>query len=269
MTSLTSLSTKQRLFIVSSVVLGTILLTASVLSSNGRRSQHEVSLPTVKNKTSSLQVIDIEKLQTWFVTRVQNTSSKAITAYVMAVCDVPESATDYSIGPDSIEPGKVIEIITPVRALSDKCTSATTQPSITILAVVFDDRSTEGEYEWAKGILDDRRGLKIQLKRINRLLREALVRADRDEPKAIERLKAEISSLPIDEGAEPSVRGGLSAAKERVLFYLTELEQWHPRAVSSASAQNVSSRAEFAGVTRIEEGIARIASLNEKWISKY
>lgn len=268
MTSLTSLSTKQRLFIVSSVVLGTILLTASVLSSNGRRSQHEVSLPTVKNKTSSLQVIDIEKLQTWFVTRVQNTSSKAITAYVMAVCDVPESATDYSIGPDSIEPGKVVEIITPVRAL-DKCSSATTQPSITILAVVFDDRSTEGDYGWAKGILDDRRGLKIQLKRINRLLREALGRADRDEPKAIARLKAEISSLPIDEGEEPAVRGGLSAAKQRVLFYLTELEQWHPSAVSSASAQNVSSRAEFAGVTRIEEGIARMASLNENWISKY
>jgi len=268
MTSLTSLSTKQRLFVVSSVVLGTILLTASVLSSSGRRSQQEVSLPTVKNKTISLQFIAIEKLQTKFVTRMQNTSNKAITAYVMAACDVPESATDYSIGPDSIEPGKVVEIITPVRAL-DKCSSATTQPSITILAVVFDDRSTEGDYGWAKGILDDRRGLKIQLKRINRLLREALGRADRDEPKAIARLKAEISSLPIDEGAEPAVRGGLSAAKERVLFYLTELEQWHPSAVSSASAQNVSSRAEFAGVTRIEEGIARMASLNENWISKY
>lgn len=74
MNSLTSFSTKERLFIVSSVVLGSILLTANALSSGGRPGQSEDNLPIVKNKTSSLQFIGIEKVQTRFVTRMQNTS---------------------------------------------------------------------------------------------------------------------------------------------------------------------------------------------------
>lgn len=269
MTPSASFSTRERLFIVFSIVLGFMLLTANALSSGRRPVQEEASLPVVKNKTISLKFIGLERVETRFVTRMLNTSDKAITAYVMAVCDVPESATDYSIGSNSIAPGKIVEISTPVRALSDKCTSPATRPSITVQAIVLDDRSTEGDYEWAKGVLDDRRGLKIQLKRINRLLREAAEWADRDEPKAIERLKAEVSSLPVDEGEEPAVRGGLSAAKDRVLFYLTDLEQWHQSNVSSASVQHVSSRAEFAGITRIKEGIARLVTLSETWISKY
>jgi len=268
MDSLTSLSTKQRLFVVSSVVLGTVLLSSALLSPARARRQKEISLPIVKNETKCLQFVSLEKIGPRFVTRMQNTCNRAITAYVMAVCDAPESATDYSIGPDSIEPGKIVEITTPLRAFSDKCTSQAAQPSLTMLAVVFDDRSTEGDYGWAKSILDDRRGHKIQLKRINRLLREAAQWSDRDTPAAIERLRNEISSLPVDEAEPPAVRGGLSAAKQRVLFFLAELEQWHQSTMRSAS-EGIQLRAEFAGVTRIQEGIARLASLNEKWISKY
>lgn len=271
MGSLTSLSTKQRLFIVSSVVFGSILLTARIRSSGGRSGQQSYDLPIIKTEAKCLKFISLERINRRFVTTMKNISEKAITGYVVAVCDVPESAVDYSIGSNSIEPGQVVEITTPVMALSDQCASAATQPTITVLAVVFDDKSTDGEYGWAKGILDDRHGHRIQLRRINQLLRASAKWSDRNEATAIERLNSQISSLPVDEDETPSVRGGLAAAKQRILFYLSELDQWHESTMQSASAseRNRSHRGELAGISGIEEGVKRLVSLNDEWISKY
>lgn len=86
------------------------------------------------------------------MTRMQNTSKKTITAYVTAVCDVPESAVDYAIGDDSIGPGEAVEITTSIRAVLSMCGPTKTQPTITVLATVFDDRTYGGEFQWVKGI---------------------------------------------------------------------------------------------------------------------
>lgn len=269
MNSTMSLSTKQRLFVVCSFVLGAILLSTAVLSSSARRSQREVSLPIVKDNTGSFNLISQERIDERFVTWMQNTSNKAITAYVTAVCGVPESAPDYTIGDDSIGPGKVVDITTSIRAVSDMCGSIITQPTITILAVVFDDRTYAGEFQWAKGILDDRRGHKIQLKRINRLLAEAIKWPDASQPAALERLKAEIAALPVDEGETPAVRGGLSSAKQRTLYLLDELKRWHQSSLTSQSRRNISIQGELAGIDSLPEGIEKLITLNEKWISRY
>ncbi len=269
MDSQTSLSTKQRLFVISSVVLGSVLLSTAVLSSSARRRQQEMRLPTVTDSTGAFRLISLEKIDHNFVMRVQNTSQKAITAYVNAVCDFPESSADYTLGDQSIEPGAVVEITTPAEAVSDHCGSMITRPTITILAVVFDDRTTAGEYQWAKGILDERRGNKIQLKRINSLLRKAQKWPDANEPAAIEKLKAEIALLPVDEGEAPAVRGGLSGAKQRASYLLDELKQWHHSTLTAESAHNVGIRGELAGIKNLQEGIDKLISLNEKWISRY
>jgi|GEM_PF-2417127 len=269
MDSQTSLSTKQRLFVVSSVVVGTILLSAAVLTSSARRSKQEVSLPAVKDNTGSFRLISLERIDHQFVMRVQNASDKAITAYVKAVCDFPESSADYTLGDQSIEPGQVVEIATAAEAVSDHCGSAKTQPTITILAVVFDDRTTAGEYQWAKGVLDDRRGERIQLKRINSLLKKALKWPDANEPAALERLNVAIASLPVDEDEVPSVRSGLAGAKQRELYLLDELKQWHQSSLTAESVQNVPIRGELAGISNLQEGVGKLIELNEKWISRY
>jgi hypothetical protein len=265
----TSLSTKQRLFVISSVVLGSVLLSAAVLSSSARRTRQEISLPTVKDNTGSFRLISLERIDHSFVMLVQNTSDKAITAYAKAVCDFPESSADYTLGDQSIAPGEVVKIDTPAEAVSDHCGSAKTQPTITILAVVYDDRTTAGEYQWAKGILDDRRGEKIQLKRINSLLKKALNWPDANEPAAIERLKAAIASLPVDEEEAPAVRGGLSGVKQRELYLLDELKQWHQSSLTADSVRNIPVRGELAGISNLQEGVGKLISLNEKWISRY
>jgi hypothetical protein len=269
MDSTRSLSTKQRLFVVCSFVLGATLLSTAALSSSARRSQREVSLPIVKDNTGSFGFIGLERLDGRFEARMQNTSKKAITAYVTAVCDVPESSTDYTIGDHLIEPGEIENVTVPNEAVPDKCGSTITQPTITILAVVFEDRTYAGEFQLAKSILDDRRGDKIQLKRINRLLAEALKGPDAGEPAAIERLKTEIAALPVDEGEPPAVRGGLSIAKQRALYLLDELKQWHQKSLTSQSRRNIPIQGELAGIDSLPEGIQKLVRLNEKWISRY
>ncbi len=269
MDSQKNLSTSHRLFIVSSIVLGTLLLSTSLLTAGARRSQQKSSLPIVKDNTGSFRLINLERIDNRFVMRMQNTSKKAITAYGNAVCDVPESSTDYSIGDYSIQPGDVVEIMMPIKVVADKCDPAITQPTITILAVVFDDRTYGGEFRWAKGILDNRRGEKIQLKRINGLLTKALKWSDAGEPTAIDRLKTEIESLPIDEGEAPAVRSGLSTAKQKASYLLEELKQWHQSSLAAQSVHNIPIRGELAGINGLKEGIEKLINLNEKWISRY
>ncbi|MEK6302717.1 MAG: hypothetical protein AABO41_18560 [Acidobacteriota bacterium] len=223
----------------------------------------------MKDTTGSLSLISQERLDGRFVTRMQNTSNKAITAYGTAVCDAPESSTDYSIGDDLIEPGEVVDIDTSIRAVSHMCGSKITRPTLTILAVVFDDRTYAGEFQWAKGILDDRRGQKIQLKRINRLLANASKWPDASQSAALEILKGEIRALPIDEAETPAVRGGLSSAKQRALYLLDELKLWHQGSLTAQSRRNIPIQGELAGIDSLPEGIEKLITLNKKWISRY
>ncbi len=200
--------------------------------------------------------------------RMQNTSKKTITAYTKAVCDVPHSTTDYTMA-DPIEPGQVIEIVMSFRGLSIMCESAKTQPSITILATVFDDRTYGGDFQWVKGLWDDWRGKKIQLKRINRILAKASKWSDLGVPAMLERLKAEIAALPIDEEESPVVRGGFYSAIQDELYLLDQLKQWHYSSLTAQVRRNIQIKGELAGIDSIPEGIAKLIALNEKWISRY
>lgn len=200
---------------------------------------------------------------------MQNTSNKSITAYVTAVCNVPDSSTDFAIGDHSIEPGGTVDVATSIQDVSAMCGPRINQPTVTILAVVFDDRSYAGEFQWAKGILDERRGNKIQLKRINDLFTKALKWPDAGKVAAIERLEDQIAALPVDEVEEPAVRGGLSDAKQRALYLLGELKQWHQSSLTSQSRPNIPVRGELAGIDSLPKGIEKLITLNEKWISRY
>lgn len=268
---LISSSAKRRLFIVSSVVLGCVLLGAGALSTRQGLSQQQDNLPEVKTEAESFQFVSIEKTEYFFVMRMQNISNKAITAYMGSTCGVPGFGGDLTLGDRTINPGEVEEILISVRSVHDDCTSPSRQPIITMTMrmVIFDDRSSEGDFKWAQAILDDRRGQKIQLKRINRLMKKALKWPDAGEPAAIEKLKAQISSLPEDEEESPTVSGGLSGAKQRVLFLLGELEKWHQSSLGIQSGYNLAPRGELDGISNVQEGFASLIKLNDKWISRY
>lgn len=89
--------------------------------------------------------------------------------------------------------------------------------------------------------------------------------SDLGKPAALERLKAEIAALPIDEEESPAVRGGLSSAIQRELY----LKQWHHSSLTSQMRRNNPIQGELAGIETISQGIANLITLNEKWISRY
>jgi hypothetical protein len=268
MDSTKTLSFKQRLFIILNIVLGALLLTTAVLSSNGYYKKED-KLPILKDSSGIFKLISMEKNDHEIVMKVQNTSKKAITAFTKGVCGVPESSRDYSIGSSSIQPEEIVEINTPVETVLGNCDSSKSQPTITILAVIFDDKTYAGEYQWAKGILDERRGLMKQLKRINNLLAQALKWPDAGQTTALERLKEQIAALPVEEGEELAIQGGLSSAKQRALHLLDELAQWQQKSLTTQSVDSIPIRGELAGIHNLQEGIRKLISLQEKWISKY
>jgi hypothetical protein len=264
------LSTKQRLFVISCIVLGIGFFSTAVLfSSGGSNQKKEDRLPTLKDSTGSFKVISLEKKDPFFVMQVQNISDKAITAYTKGVCDYPESSSDYSLGGGSIKPGEIVKIDTPSNAVADHCDPAKTPPTITFLAVIFEDKTYAGEFQWAKGMLDNRRGLKIQLKRINALLAKASKWPDVEKAVAIERLSNQIASLPIDEGEGSAVQGGLSSAQQRALFLLDELKKWQQQSLTTQSLENIPVREELMGIKNVQEGLGKLIAVHEKWISRY
>jgi hypothetical protein len=117
--------------------------------------------------------------------------------------------------------------------------------------------------------LDDRRGQKIQLKRINALFAKALKWPDLGEAAAIERLRNQVNSLPVDERETPAVQGGLSSAKQKTLFFLDELKKWQQASITAQSLESISARYELDGINNVHEGIGKLIALQEKWISRY
>jgi len=267
MYSSTNLSIKERLFVATSFCLGSILLTAGLFAASGTRIQRTDTIPLVQDKTGAFQLINAERIEDRFVLRLQNTSRRIITAHAQAVCDVPESSTDYTIGDSSIAPGASIELVIPAKVLSANCGPEISQPVVTIVTAIFEDKTYAGDFRWAKGIFDDRKGQRVQLKRINDVLSKALKRSG--EATTLEEVRAEIDSLPIDEAEAPAVRGGLSTAKRRVLYLLGELGQWDQARSTAQSGHSIALRQELAGIKSLKEGIQRLVNLNEKWISRY
>ena len=90
---------------------------------------------------------------------------------------------------------------------------------ISILAVVFDDKTGDGDPKLVTEILDTRLGSKIQLARIIALLNNALNSPGVPNEAAVGRLKARILSLPIDSvnSSSETAREGLRNQKEDAL----------------------------------------------------
>jgi hypothetical protein len=135
---------------------------------------------------------------------------------------------------------------------------------IRILAVVFDDHTSEGDFGVATIIKDTRSGKRMQLKRINRLLHETLQSSDANLPVALDRLKVGIAALSEEPemGQSLAIHSGLHNAKEDVLTLIERLEQ-------SYTAQNRSPLAENSNRQTLREGIDNLVKEGERWAARY
>lgn len=222
------------------------------------------TLPQVKNETESFQLVSAEKQGDILLLKMKNVSGKGITAYSISSRPTGREDTDYSISGHVIEPGDIEEVEVPFSAFYTINSSTQQKPVIHILAVVFDDHTSEGDFGVATVIKDTRSGKKTQLKRINRLLREALQSPDDNLNDALNQLKSRIALLSEEPemGQSLAIQSGLHNAKEDVLRLIERFEQ-------SQTAQDKSPLAENGNRHALREGLNKLVQEGEKWVARY
>ena len=183
-------------------------------------SKKQVNFPVI-SLVPSLAIADIEVQKYFVVLTLRNDSDKAITAFSLSESGV--NSRSEMIGSDRImAPGAI------KTTLCGLPSPTSPEKGITILAVVYEDGTSEGDPKYIKQIFDARAGTQAQLTRILPLFRDALVT-----PKTMslvqkqEAIKLKLEQLPEEEeeGQSLEFRVGLHDEKERAMNNLKELER--------------------------------------------
>lgn len=243
-------------------------LAASVWSSGARSNKQQDKQRDVTNKTTSFQLVSAETTTDSLILEMKNGSTKGVIAFIVSFGRGLNIPTDYTIGDVVVVPGEIVQEEYPLSYLSNL-----KEQKVAIAAVVFDDRSSEGDSDALEELRSEWLGEKIQLKRINRLLRKAAKLRDMDNPTVVAKLKSEISLLSEDQDAGRSwhVHVGLSMAKQRALYLLNQLDQWHQLGgyKQQRSDNGFRLQGELSGIANIREGIGKIIQYQHKRISRY
>ncbi|HEV8486384.1 MAG TPA: hypothetical protein VGV87_22765 [Blastocatellia bacterium] len=186
--------------------------------------QESGGLLKIKNKTQAFQVAALEQTEALVTFHGQersdsvklslkNESNKYITAFRVSE---HKAQTTVSIDVDvvcwnrGIAPGTVHPIYLG-RAPED----ADDTPTVVIEAVVFDDRTSDGDPVVVAEIEAVRFAEKLQLTRIIDLIGDALAAPDADTSDALDRFKADVSALPVEDGVKEAV-AKMSSGDRRV-----------------------------------------------------
>ena len=242
------------------VLVGIIFLGTSSWSSGSQFNAQQDKLPEINNRTESFQLVSVEKVGRLLQLRLRNTSEKAITAYRISSNNGWETGIDYILGDESVAPGEEEEFRTPLSNLAKTGTSGIEYQVVTISAVVFEDKSIEGDIDSGDFILNERRGQKVQLNRINREIQASFKEADADQLSALRKLKSRVAALPEKRLKEQPLafQFGLQYMKKHVLKQIDELERW------SKSNGSIRLQGEFHGSRTLQDGLTRLMDLNHK-----
>ena len=177
----------------------------------------------VHNKTRAFEIVNIEMLGDAEVLRMtlRNGYDKSVTGFqvnIGAVRSQPElSATGHDT--DFIPPGGTYTRLYGTQIGLDKL-------GITVLCVVFEDGSSDGEPKYVEEIKEYRLGIRMARERVLPLLRDAMNLPDQER---LDKLESWITALPgfPEEGLSLSVKLGLQGEDHRMLREIGTLKhQW-------------------------------------------
>ena len=214
-----------------------------------RRGNGQENRPQIINRTTGFQLASLTDKDDDYILLLKNNSSKNIDGYIIGIGASKRVTVDLTIGSRVITPEDVVEERIPLSNLRASSGGGAPPPSITILAVLFEDGTSEGAAQAIAEIKERRAGTKIQLQRILPLIQNLLSSPGSTKQITLAQLKEQIASLP--EGAEGATsshaKKGLRSAKEDALMSLQNLEQ---------------------GDFGLQEGLTRIKQTIEKRITR-
>lgn len=214
-------------FLVIAGLCGALWLGSGKTKSQSKHLQPKGNGVTVSNHTQAFQVVNATNDGNTIQLSLRNGYSKAITAFIVSGDDGSSVQVDFSSVDSLIAPGETYNYGEATANLLSHSGAEQSRPKISILAVLFEDGSSDGDNKVVRDIKNRRLGEKIQLMRILPLLEEALGVEDSELPVSIERLKARISALPDkpQKGESPEIMGGLHHGKQYIYAKLERLKQ--------------------------------------------
>jgi predicted outer membrane protein len=174
----------------------------------------------VKSLVPGLAIADVKIEKDNVILTLRNDSNKTITAFSWSSSEVIYRSEMVG-SENTIAPGATKEKTCSLPS------PASSEKGITILAVVYEDGTSDGVAKFVKQILDERAGTQAQLSRILPLFRDALATPQgKSLMKKRESIKLKLEQLPEDEdGQSLEFRIGLHNEKERALESLKQMGQ--------------------------------------------
>ncbi len=201
-----------------------------------RKEKLRVGTIAVENRTNSLEVVSVDKAidQGFIVLALRNRYPRPITGYKFSVGDSIEYAE--RLNSKWVEPGGEAKEILPLQLGLDV-------KGIKILAVIFDDESTDGDPQFVREINDRREGARIQRRRSVRQLKEVINSVDFDLVSALSSLESELAPLSADQSRDLSADkvAGINSERYIVLQELNRISM--PSAERAASGIELKSSA--------------------------
>jgi hypothetical protein len=250
------------------IALCVAIVAVSARSSSRSRQQEPGQEIQVRNYIRGLEVVGRETVGEDYVILLRNVSGKAISAYkwTLGPTNQPTSGydTDGAISGQVTASGAILRVEVPLIAFVHSAQTLESPVKIlNFVAVLFDDKTSEGFPRFVKLLENRRLGNKIQLKRIKALLREAAMTEDSLLPAKLSELISRVSELPEtaeDDDEFHGIQTGLLAAKRHIVVLLEHLSTEHGGAEK------------LQGPNRAEHARKILSSLIEQsdvWLSRY
>ena len=126
-----------------------LLLVGASLSTVLVKKSKQFHPPVVENKTNAFRLVSEETSEDNLVLRFENTSKAVITAYILSLGQQTIGADFFpNVAQRGVAPGTIEEVKIPLLNLP-----LVSQQTVTVLTVIFDDRTAEGDFQAAELIL--------------------------------------------------------------------------------------------------------------------
>ena len=206
------------------ITISIVLIVIAFGTVSSSRRQDKQSQPSAKSRTSAIEITKIEirnDIDSAIVT-MKNVSNKSINGMKLSY-DKGSVQIDFlaAYEPDRqrLLPGATYQEMFPLTDPSDPF-------EVGVLAVTFDDKSSDGDAESVRGIVDARRGFAKEMKRLRPLLEAALDSPDGDSPVILDRLKSQFEGLSLEKSdGSADFRQGQTEARQELLYDIQFLKE--------------------------------------------